>query len=171
MTAEARAAIPAMTREPKRESEPTPQKRNFEPGPRHDQTHLFLRQGPKLTICVHQQLGFYMGHDGAGAIWSHHPEAEARIKGFHPDNARTAATFSSDEAAKRALMPVLKASEWDHLLYASVRSDVSESSDHSDRLSEGPVALCSIEACHAATKVFAPLPHHLLEPHMSKHKR
>lgn len=171
MNIEVRSEAPDSGAERRRDSSHVPQKRNFEPAPRHDQTHLFFRQGPKLTVCVHRQFGFYMGSDGLGAIWSHHHESEARVKGFHPDNARTAATFSSDESARKALLRILKSSEWDHLSFASVRSDVSESSDHDDRLSEGPVAMCSIEACHAATKCFAPLPHHLLEPHMSKHKR
>lgn len=171
MSIEARAVSHDAQGERPRAPQEAPQKRNFEPAPRHDQTHLFLRQGPKLTVCVHELHGFYMGTDGGGPLWSHHPDLEQRVKGFHPDNARTAATFANDESARAALLKVLKASDWDHLMYASVRSDVSESADHDNRISEGPIAMCSIEACHAATRRFAPLPHHLLEPHMSKHRR
>lgn len=148
-----------------------PQKRVFEPGPRHDQTHLFLRPGPKLVVCVHMKHGFYMGSDGSGPVWSHQAGQEGRVIGPHPDHARTVAAFSTEKSARAAMTKSLSAADWAELRFATIQSDVSESGDHDSRISEGPIALCSVEACSAATKHFPPLPHHMLEPHMRKNRR
>lgn len=149
--------------------QPGPTKRVFAPGPRQDATRLFERPGPVLTICVHQERGFMIGTRRGTPVWSHDDTGAPRPSLEHPDAYRTASSWADDATARAALVPLLKRSEWRRVMFASVRADVAETPAGSEGdVDSYPLAMCSLEACHRATRLFPPADHHRLDAEMRR---
>ena len=119
-----------------------------------------------MSVCVHRQLGLFMGitHERR-TMWSHDEETVRLLEFHHPDASRTTVSWPDALTARNQLLQWLTYDDWGNVAIKSAQSDVCEFPIDATDPNEGPVMLCSMENCIRLIPHLPLRDAHRLDPH------